>query len=109
MKLVEEADTLRVSEAHAFLILPKVLTGRADRQIRSVRNGPRSGCVTCWPEAVNYLLRTYATAAAIRNACNDFRNIRQQVREEEVDYKLTFGSVPIIFCETDTWDIFVSF
>ena len=86
MKFVEEADTLRVSEAHAFLILPKVITGRADRQLRSVRNGSRSGGVTCWPEAVNYLLRTYATAAAIRNACNDFRNIRQQVREEEVDY-----------------------
>jgi len=86
MKFVEEADTLHVSEAHAFLILPKVLSGRADRQLRSVRNGSRSGGVTCWPEAVNYLLRTYATAAATRNACNDFRNIRQQAREEEVDF-----------------------
>ena len=86
MKFVEEADTLNVSEAHAFIILPKVLKGRAERWLRSVRNGSRSGGVTCWPEAVNSLLRTYATSSAIRNAVNNLRNIRQQPREEEMEY-----------------------
>ena len=31
MKFVEEADILDVSEAHAFIILSKVLKGRAER------------------------------------------------------------------------------
>ena len=85
-RFVEEADTLGVSEAHAFLILPKVLKGRAESHLRSIRNGARSGGVTCWPEAVNHLLRTFATPAAIRNAVNDLRNIRQQPREDELTY-----------------------
>ena len=37
MKFVEEAETPRVSESHAFLILSKVINGRADRQIRSIQ------------------------------------------------------------------------
>ena len=82
MKFVEEADTLNVSETHAFIILPKVLKGRAERWLRSIRHGSRSGDVTCWPEAVNSMLRTYATPGAIRIAVNDLRNIRQQPRED---------------------------
>lgn len=85
-RFVEEADTLGVSEAHAFLILPKLLIGRAERHLRSIRNGARSGGVKCWPEVVNHFLRTYATPAAIRNAVNDLRNIRQKPREDEIAY-----------------------
>ena len=58
MKFVEEADTLNVSEDHAFVIIPKVLKGRAERWLRSIRNGSRSGGVTCWPYVVNSMLRT---------------------------------------------------
>ena len=32
------------------------------------------------------MLRTYATPRAIRNPVNDLRNIRQQPREDEMDY-----------------------
>ena len=39
------------------------------------------------PEAIQYLLRTYATAAAMREALESLRNIRQTSTEAEEDYR----------------------
>ncbi len=85
-KFVEEADTLCITEAQAFIILPKLMVDPAQKQFRSVKSGARSGGVTCWPEAVQHLLRTYATPATIRRAVYDLRDIRQQPRENENEY-----------------------
>lgn len=65
LSFAEEANTLKASKAHALLKLPKLLNRQAERQLRSVRNGARSGGVTWWPEAVEHFLRTYETPATI--------------------------------------------
>lgn len=85
-RLVEEVNALGVSEAHAFLMFPKLLTGRAERHLRSIRYCKRSGGVTCWSEVVNLILRTYATAMGTHNAINDLRNIFRKLQENKRTY-----------------------
>jgi hypothetical protein len=51
-----------------------------------MKNGARSGGVSCWPEAVQYLLGTYATPAAIRGAISDLRSLRQKWDEDEIAF-----------------------
>ena len=82
-RFVEEADTLTMSEAQAFMALPQFLTGTARMQYRAARSGSRSGGLACWPEAVQYLLRTYATQGAIRDAIHHLRSLRQDDKESE--------------------------
>lgn len=81
--LVEEFDTLEMTEAQGFLVLPKLLTGTAATKNRATRNSSRSstGSITCLPEPVRYLFRTYATPAEIREAENSLRAISQQANE----------------------------
>ena len=65
--MVEECDTLGISEAQEFMTLPHFLSENARTQYCGMQSGYRSSGVTFWPEGVQYLLRTYATPAAIRN------------------------------------------
>ena len=44
------------------------------------------GGLTCWPEAVQYLLRSYATANHIRAAVLALRDVRQHPTEDEQTY-----------------------
>ena len=44
------------------------------------------GGVTCWPEAVLYLIRSYATSTAIREAIISLRDIHQKPTESEMEY-----------------------
>ena len=44
------------------------------------------GGVTCWPEAVQYLIRLYAKSTAIREAIVSLREIRQKPTESEMEY-----------------------
>ena len=67
-RFVEECDTLDMSEAQAFMSLPRVLQAVAQAQDRAIQNGWKSGDFSYCPEAVQYLLYTYATPAAIMNA-----------------------------------------
>ncbi len=85
-RFVEEADTIRMTEAQAFIALPHFLTGQAENEFRSSRNSANSGGVSCWPEAVQYLLETYATSSSIRDAVNLLRDIRQQATENETQF-----------------------
>ena len=85
-RMVEECDILGLTEAQAYVVLPQFLTGKAAKQFRSTRNGARSGGVSCWPEAIQSLLRTYATPAAIREAVTTLRGTRQLVNETEQDF-----------------------
>ena len=85
-RFVEEADTLRMTEGQAFVALPHFLANPAETQFLSSRNASTSGGVTSWPEAVQYLLETYATSSAIREATNKLQEIRQLAHENESDY-----------------------
>ena len=90
-RFVEEADTLAMSEAQAYLCLPYFLTHTASSAFRAAKAGSQTGGVKVWPEAVQFLLRTYATNGAIRQALAAFRSVRQAPNESEMEYsaKLT--------------------
>ena len=77
-----------MSEAQAYIALPYFLRGHAEEQFNSVRGASSSkqGGVTCWPEAVQYLLRSYATATSIQEAILDLRDIRQRPGETETEF-----------------------
>ena len=87
--VVIECDILEMSEAQAYLALPFLLTGSAKVQFRAARSVGRSteGGVSCWPEAVQYLLRKYAKSAFIRRANSDLRDVRQRDQETEESYE----------------------
>lgn len=85
-RFTEEADLNSLTEGQAFISLPRFLSGEAEIQYRASRNGARSGVVSCWPEAVQHLLTSYATPSAIREAVNDLQNIRQRSGEDEAKY-----------------------
>ena len=89
-KMVDEANTLGMSEAQAYLSLPYFLSGSAESQFRAVRTASTSshGGISCWPEAVQYLLRTYATPAAIRDAIQNLRETRQKPGETETAFSV---------------------
>ncbi len=53
-------------------------------QFESVRDTSKSanGYVTCWLEAVQYILRSYAASSAIHAALHDLRGIEQLEGED---------------------------
>ena len=83
--LVVECDILAMSEGQAYVALPHLLRGSAEEHFKSVRSMGRSddGGVRCWPEAVQYLLRTYATPSHLREALSSLRDTRQRDNEDE--------------------------
>lgn len=87
-RFVQEADVLEMSEAQAYVALPYFLSGMAEDQYNSVRGSSRAseGGVTCWPEAVHYLLRSYATGTAISQAIVAVRDTKQKPGETETSY-----------------------
>lgn len=44
--------------------------------------------VTCWPEAVRYLLRTYSTSGTIRDEILYFRDTQQNEEEDKRKYSV---------------------
>ena len=110
-RFVEECDTQEMSEAQAFLAIPHFLTGTAERHYRAAVHGGKSGGVSCWPEAVQYFLRTYATAATISSAIRDLRDIRQQSNETELEYAARINDAAYrcggVHGETEKMDLFV--
>ena len=87
-RITEEADINQMTEAQAFVALPRFLSGFAEVQFRSTRSGSCTGGVRCWPEAVQYLLSTYATPAAIRQAVQQVLDTKQNPGEDEMDYSM---------------------
>ena len=85
-RYVEETDKLEMSEDQAFVLLPQFLSNPAAVQFRAVQGGSRFTGVTCWPEAVQHLLQTYATPSAIRNALRRLQTISQLPKETELEY-----------------------
>lgn len=91
-RTVEEADTLAMNEGQLVTCLPHLLTKTAAQQYRSIASRSRSGTLTKWPEAVQYLLRTYATDRAIQEAVEALENIRQASNEDENAYASRVGT-----------------
>ncbi|CAN8073884.1 unnamed protein product [Agarophyton chilense] len=87
-KIVQEADIFQMNEAQAYISLPYFLKGMAEDQHNSVRGSPRAseGRVTSGPEAVQYLLRSYATGSAIQDAILALRDTKQKPGETETVY-----------------------
>ena len=91
-RFVEEADIIKMTEAQALLALPHYLMDSAETQFRASIKGARSGGITSFPEAIQYLLRTYATPSALREAVNAVRDIRQQANETENEYNIRLSN-----------------
>ncbi|CAN8070210.1 unnamed protein product [Agarophyton chilense] len=87
-RFVAEADILGMNEGQAYIALPYLLRGLAEDQYHSVRGTSRAseGGVTCWPEAVQYLLSSNATNPAIQQAIRGLRDTRQRPDESGTDY-----------------------
>lgn len=84
-ELVQVCNTLTVTEGKEKVSLYQMLKRNAKKQLTSVQIYPEDiydGYIF-WPEAIKYLLRTYATSGAIREAIIDFRDTNQLDDEEE--------------------------
>lgn len=74
-------------EAQTFIVLSMFLADSAEAQYQAnLSGGFRDGSITCWPQAVQCLLRSYATARAEREALDHFRKIRQKEDKPEELY-----------------------
>ena len=85
-RFVEEADTLNMTEAQAFIVISHYLKGEASNQFRANKNGARSGGVSNWPGTINHFLSTYATPDAISRAVSSFKDISQRQKETEMEF-----------------------
>lgn len=86
-RFVEECDILEMKESRAFLALPYFLEKNALAQCRAARDSPPyEGGISVWPEAIQYLLRNYATNNAINEAILELRDIKQKSQEDETAY-----------------------
>ena len=87
-KLVQAFDTQEMNEGQAIRLLPEFLSGIALRQYTSVSQtaGSHHGKVSVWPEAVQWLLRSFATDEAIRQAVLALREVQQRPSEDEMEF-----------------------
>ena len=86
-RFVGAADSHRLYESQAYLVLPYFLKGLAHEQYTSMEGASsRAGGIRKWPEAIHYLLRSYATNERIQNALYELRGIAQKDGELEDDY-----------------------
>ena len=87
-KLVQEFDTQEMNEGQAIRLLPEFLSGIALRQYTSVSQtaGSHHGKVSVWPEAVQWLLRSFATDESIRQAVLALRDVQQRPSEDEMEF-----------------------
>lgn len=78
---------LNLSGAQAFIAMPTFLAYFAETQLRTNHSGAsRHDVFTCWPEAIQYFLRRYATASALHEVLDDLRNVHQKPDEVEEEY-----------------------
>ena len=84
---VTECETNYMKESQALVAVKYFLHGQVRTQFDAARKiRSKDGGVSYWPEAVQYLLRTYATNDAISGALLDLRDTRQKPNESEIDY-----------------------
>ena len=86
-RFVNETDMLRMSEAKAFIALPTFMSDPVETNFHTSLGGKyRQGRFIFWLEAVKHLLRMFAKPAAIREAMDNLRSIRQGDTETEESY-----------------------
>ena len=84
---VAECETNYMKESQALVAVKYFLHGQVRTQFDAARKiRSKDGGVAYWPEAVQYLLRTYATNDALSSALLDLRDTRQKPQESETDY-----------------------
>ena len=84
---VSDAETLGYTEEQAYLVLPFLLSGFAKDQFLSAKGvSRRDGGIQAWPDAVQFLLRSFATNEAIQSALTMLKDISQRDGEDELDY-----------------------
>lgn len=68
--------------------MPTFLTEQAETQIcTNLRGSSRHSAITCWPEAILYLLLPYTTASTTCEVLEDLRNLHQGEMEVEEVYQ----------------------
>ena len=86
---VKESDAHGISEPQAFVLLPYFMEGMAYDMLLAATSGsedPSEGGVTCWPQAINFLLATFSTDTVIQSSPDDLREVTQQYSETERQY-----------------------
>lgn len=86
INFVTEADKRNISGAQVYLALPTYLDRRAKSQFTSMQNNIRDGEITCRPEAIQFLSRSYPTPNIIRDAVAELQITRQLSTEDESGY-----------------------
>lgn len=67
-----------MSEVQAVIALPTFLADTVETQFHTTLSGASGhGGITCWSKEIQYLLRTYGTASAMREVLEDLRNITE--------------------------------
>ena len=110
-RFVKEADIQLMLEAQAYLALPSFLDGVALTHYQATCESldADEGGVTCWPEAVNYLLRSFATSNAISEAVRALREIRQRPNETETSFAKRLNEAHIQCGKVQSADAIVQF
>lgn len=86
-RLFNEAIMLSMSEVQELITLPTFLAGPTETHFCTNLSGASChGEVTCWPESIQYLLRTNATAFAMSEVLEDVRSVRQKLEEAQEEY-----------------------
>lgn len=94
--IVEEENTIDISQSQVMVLFPHLLNGNAGDQYRAAPNASCSGNVwgiLQWPGDVQHVLRTLAIDQAITEAVNDFDDIRQNENEKGTPYVARINKV----------------
>lgn len=80
-----EADIQGVTDAREFITLPSFRGGLALIKFESPVGiiSPTEGGISSWPEAVQYLLRSYDQSTHVSVAIKDLRKTQQKQDEEQ--------------------------
>lgn len=82
--LLDEDNTLDVSDVQLMVLLPHSLSVSTGDQYRAAANSLRSGRtggIVQWPYDVQHLFRTYETEVAVGETIDDFLHVLQNDKE----------------------------
>lgn len=114
-KFKRAADNNAIPEGGAKLVLRNFLEGRVAYAFEAsldidVVSSDSSG-IRSWPEAVHWLLQTYAKDAFIYKVVTDIRALKQRDQETEYDFGhrvlTTFSRIPGVYSQADQVTTFV--
>lgn len=76
---VNEGDMLSISEVREFIALTTFSPNPAEIKFRTNLSGAyHHRGITLWPEAIQYLLRSYTTASAMREVLEDLFKVKEK-------------------------------